>query len=74
MLVNCGRICRSRRRKSAGKRDLSKLPEHVARDIERFARFDNVQLEKVADGVGEFYGHDQDGGYSGGDYAEEFYA
>jgi hypothetical protein len=58
----------------SGKRDLSKLPEHVARDIERFARFDNQATEKIVDGVGEFYGHDQDGGYGGGDYAEEFYA
>lgn len=37
-------------------RDLTKLPEHMARDILRMRAFEGTEKQKVAEGTGEFYG------------------
>lgn len=54
-----------------GVRDLSKLDDKSRRDIERMLRHEGVEKEKVAEGVGEFYGSDYAEEYGS---SEEYYA
>ncbi len=55
----------------AGVRDLSKLDPGMRRDIERMMKHESAVKEKIADGVGEFYGSDYAEEWGG---HEEFYA
>ncbi len=54
-----------------GVRDLSKMEPSMRRDIERMARHEGTVKDKIADGVGEFYGSDYAEEFGG---HEEFYA
>ena len=55
-----------------GVRDLSTLDPVTRRDIERMLRHEKQEAEKVADGVGEFYGDTVEN--YGSDHFAEFYA
>jgi len=55
-----------------GVRDLSKLDSKSRAEIERMLRHEGATKDKIADGVGEFYGDDYP--EESGNYFEEFYA